>query len=348
MDGWHNHNPLPGTAYDLEARLSQASLTNRADAVAKWGALHDLAPYDRQLVWHIVHSKYNGNPTYDQATALYGKMFAYSPVAMRAVANNSLNGEVEKYERVMLQAAELDPKYYYDLGDYEFRMNNVAREDQAAEYYQKGYDADYDRVGASSHAEWLVKYWLKHQQISKAGEIAEEAGAVYSFAGLRALATFQEATSNYNGAFETLTNLEERYDNNSTPLLNFCFRYKANTGDNRFEPEVQKRVGKLFPNGMEKVSLADFKGAPVDGVALRGDNYMTYTNGLKMNSVIVAVYGVRVHNTAQYTFGRTLKDTPQLDLIVWQGDGYHELHPYVPGHLFGVDIGDYSPYSVSR
>jgi hypothetical protein len=223
-------------------------------------------------------------------------------------------------------------------------LNNFTKEDIAAEYYQKGYDADPDRVGASCHAEWLVKYWLKHHRTAKAGEIAEEAGDVYSAAGLNALAFFQEATSNYDGAFKTLANMEERY-NDATPLLNFCIRYQAKTGDARFEAEMQKRIGKLFPNGMEKVSLADFKGPPTDGVAFRGESYAMHVTGLSISNVIVAVYGVRVHNTAQYVFGRTLKDTQELDLIVWQGDGYRELKPNILGHLFGVDIGDYSPYS---
>jgi cytochrome c2 len=57
--------------------------------------------------------------------------------------------------------------------------------------------------------------------------------------------------------------------------------------------------------------------------------------------VIVAVYGVRVHNFAQYSYGRGLKDTPELDLIVWQGDGYHEFTPAPPNHLFGADFGDF-------
>ncbi len=344
IDQWYNPNLLPGTAYDLVARLGQSSLTNRAGAMARLEALHELAPYHRQLSRFIVHAKYDGNPTYEQAMALYGKMLPYSPIVMRAVANNSLYGDIQRYEQLMAQAAELDPSYYYDLGQYEFQMNNFTREDKAAEYFQKGYDADPDRVGASQHAEWLVKYWLKHNRTAKAGEIAEEAGNVYSGAGLSALAIFQEATSNYDGAFQTLANFEERY-NQSCPLLNFCLRYKAQTGDSRFEPEFKKRVGKLFPNGFEKASLEDFKGPPADGVAFRGDSALMFSSGLKMTDVIVAVYGVRVHNVAQYTFGRTLKDTPELDIIVWQGDAYHELKPSVPGHLFGVNIDDYNPYS---
>jgi len=46
--------------------------------------------------------------------------------------------------------------------------------------------------------------------------------------------------------------------------------------------------------------------------------------------------------------GRTLKDAPELDLIVWQGGKYREVRPNVPGHLFGVDIPDYSPYPQAQ
>jgi len=345
---WFNHNPLPGTAYDVKARLDQGSLTNRADAIARLEALHEMAPYHRPLARFILHATYKGGySTYEQAMAVYGKMLPYSPLVMRAVAEGSLTGDVEKYVQLMTQAAEQDPSYYYDLDEFWFRMNNFTLEDKAAEYFQKGFDADPDRVGASNHAGWLVKHWLKRGQIEKARAVAEDAGAVYSEDGLCALEMYQEAVSNYDGAFQTLANLEERYDD-STPLLNFCFNYKAKTGDAKFDPELQKRVGKLFPKGMEKVSLSDFKGPPIDGVAFSGGSPAMYTNHMQMSDVIVAVYGVRVHGMAQYTFARTLKDTLELDLIVWQGDAYHELRPYVPGHLFGVNIADYNPYRIER
>jgi tetratricopeptide (TPR) repeat protein len=340
INEWHNHNPLPGTVYDLASRTAQLDLSN-------FEKLHELAPYDQRVSELVLQSAYKRTVTYEEAMALYREMLPYSPRAMRAIAVSTLYGRPEQYEQLMSQAAEINPRYYYGLGEYEFRMNNFTREDKAAEYYQKGYDADPDRVGASYHAGWLINYWLKHRRPVKAGEIAEEAGNVYSFAGLCAKAVFQEATSNYDGAFETLANLEERYDD-STPLLNFCFSYKAKTGDAKFDPELQKRVGKLFPKGMEKVSLADFKGPPTDGVAFSGANQALYTNHMEISDVIVAVYGVRVHGMAQYTFARTLKDTPELDLIVWQGDAYHELRPYVSGHLFGVNIADYNPYQIGR
>ena len=127
--------------------------------------------------------------------------------------------------------------------------------------------ADPDSVRVSSHAQWQVCYYLKKGQTDKAREIADFAGEVYSIAGLTAKGVFMEATTNYDGAFEWLAKIEERY-NEPSPLMAFCSRYKAQTGDSRFDSELQKRLKALFPKGMENVSMNDFHAEPTDGVAL--------------------------------------------------------------------------------
>jgi len=339
LNEWHNHNPLPGTVYDFGPRLYHPSLTDRSDAMDKFARLRELAPYDYRISGYIVKKKYQDKPTFDQAMALYHEILSYSPRALRAVAR-SVYSDSTKYVELMTQAAEMDPRNYYDLADYEWQLNSKLNEDKAAEYDQKAYDLDPDRVGAAHRAEWLVRYWLKHGQKAKAVSIAKEAGEVYSFDGLVAQAVFYEETGNYNTAFEWFAKIEERYES-STPLLNFCLRYKAKTGDTRFEPEVKKRVNKIFPKGMEKVSIADFKEPPTDGVVFQENSALLQSAGLKMGDVIVSVYGVRVHDTVQYTYARDLKSTPEMELIVWQGDAYREIHASPPNHLFGVGIGSY-------
>lgn len=239
----------------------------------------------------------------------------------------------------MLQAAELNPACYYDLGDYALNHTN---EDRAAQYYDKAAATDPDSVRVANNAEWRVRYYLRKNQTDKAREIADFAGEVYSSRGLEAKAVFFEATTNYDDAFEWYAKIEERYDN-SIPLLRFCARYQSQTGDQRFEPEVQKRIRKLFPKGIEKVSLNDFHGPPTDGVVIKQQNELLHSAGLKAGDVVVAVYGVRVHNFRQYDYGRELKNTPELDLIVWQGDAYREFKPSPPNHLFGVIFGTYPP-----
>ena len=336
VNEWHNHNPPPGTVYDLNPRLNHPSLVGRPDAVAFFEKLHGLAPYDSRVANFILQRKYDSRPTYDQAMELYSNLLPYSVTALTTVAN-TVYDQPGEYEKIMLQAAQLNPASYYSLGNYYLNRHD---EDKAAQYYDQACAADPDSVRVSNMAVWRVRYFLKKGQTDKARQIAADGAEVYSSEGLQAEAIFFEMTSNYDEAFNWFAKVEERY-NESAPLIDFCLRYKIKTGDNRFDSEVQKRISKIFPNGMEKVSLKDFSSPPTDGTMIRQNNGLLAAAGLKSGDVIVAVYGVRVHNFAQYSYGRGLKDTPELDLIVWQGDGYHELKPAPPNHLFGADFGDF-------
>jgi hypothetical protein len=336
INEWFNHNPPPGTVYDLNPRLNHPSLTDRPDAVAFFEKLSDLAPYDCRLAYFIQKRKFNNRPTYEQAIDLYSNVLPYSLFAMRTVAW-TVEDKPDQYEKLMVQAAKLDPSCYYDLARY---FQNRHDDDQAAQDYDLACAADQDSVRVSNFATWRVRYYLKHGQTDKARQIADFAGEVYSAGGLQAEALFFEMTSNYDEAFNWYAKNEERY-NNAVPLLNFCLWYQALTGDHRFAPEVQKRMGKLFPKGIEEVSLNDFHGPPTDGVLIRQENKLLTAAGLKKGDVIVAVYGIRVHNMVQYAYGRVQKTTPELILIVWQGSGYREFKPSPPNHLFGLDFGDY-------
>jgi hypothetical protein len=97
----------------------------------------------------------------------------------------------------------------------------------------------------------------------------------------------------------------------------------------------------LFPKGIEKVALRDFHGPPADGVVIRQENELLKAAGLKAGDVIVALFGIRVHDRQQYIYARELRQTPELDLIAWHGEAYREFRPSPPHHRFGVDFGDY-------
>ena len=270
--------------------------------------------------------------------ALYGDLLPYSLTAMRAVAN-VVYDQPERYEKLMLQAAALEPSCYYTLGDYELGRHE---DDKGAQYIEQACDADPDAVRVANHAVWRVRYYLKKGQTDKARQIARDGAEVYSFVGLEAEAIFQEAMTNYDDAFDWYQKIEERYKD-SAPLLAFCQRYKQQTGDNRFDAEVQKRAKNLFPKGLEKVSLTDFKAPPTDGVLVRQENDMLRSSSLRAGDVIVALGGTRTHNFKQYSYLRDQLTDPWLDLIVWQGSAYHQLKASPPNHRFGVDFGDYQP-----
>jgi tetratricopeptide (TPR) repeat protein len=333
---WHKHNPPPGTAYNPGPRLNQRSLINRPDSDALVEKLHELAPYDENFANSILKTKYHSAPTYEQASALFQPVLPYANYAMEAVAN-TVQDQPDKYELLLAKAAELSPADYFTLADY---FKDRKEEDKAAGYYEKANKLDPDAVQVANGANWLVQYYLKKGQIESARRLADFAGEVYSYSGLATKAQFLEDTGDYNGAFEWFSKIEERY-NDSGPVVAFCNRYKDKTGDTRFDGELQKRIGNLFPKGIEKVSIDDFQSPPADGVLIQQENDLVRAAGLKSGDVIVVINGIRVHNFAQYSYERERITNSELDLIVWQNDNYGEIKASPPNHRFGVDFGDY-------
>ena len=338
INEWHNHNPPPGTVYNLHPRLNHPSLIDRSDVVERFKQLEKLAPYDCRIINFLLNHQFNEKPNYEQATNLFQAVLPYSTYAMRSVANTVYN-QPEKYQKLMLQAAALDPVFYYNLADYEIDRKE---DDSGAKYMDLACDKDPDAVRVANQAIWRVRYFLKMGQTDRARKIADDAGEVYSSIGLEAKAIYYEQTTNYDGAFEWFAKNEERYED-SQPLIAFCLRYKRLTGDTRFQPEVEKRLKKLFPTGIEKAAITDFHGPPTDGVLIRQQSPLLTAADLRSGDVIVALNGTRTHTFDQYVYVRDSELVSVLDLIVWQGTEYHEIKANPPNHLFGADFGDYRP-----
>jgi hypothetical protein len=335
INEWHKHNPPPGTAYNLEPRLNHPSLVSQRDTVQRLDQLLEIAPYDRKLKTYLINTRHKRNPTHEQALALYRPMLDYSTYAMALVAN-TVEDEPQRYEELMQKAAALDADYYFNLTDY-FSDSNEAK---ALNYFEKANAEGGNSIRMTSYASWAIRSYLKKGQTEKARQIADTSGEVYSAAGLEAKAEFLEATGKAVEAFDWHVKNEERYGQ-SGGLMRFCARYKEKTGDSRFEPEVQKRLKTIFPRGVRKVTLADFKSGPSDGVIVREENDLTDEAGLKSGNIIVATQGIRVQNFEQYDYARDSSENPELVLIVWQGNGYREIRASPPDHRFRADFGTY-------
>ena len=77
---------------------------------------------------------------------------------------------------------------------------------------------------------------------------------------------------------------------------------------------------------------------PTDGVSIQQQNELVTVAGLRAGDVIVALNGIRTRTFAQYLYVRDSLTGPELDLIVWQGGGYHEFRTSPPNHRFGVNL----------
>ena len=259
--------------------------------------LHDLAPFDRDLAWYIWRNRYKSQPTYAQASALFQSVVDYDSFAMEHVAE-TLQDQPAAYELLLTKAAAINPAKYFTLADYYVK---ISENDQAAAAMEKGTQLDPDSVTASDYAGWLIKYYMKKGRTEDARKEADFAGEVYSAVGLEAKAEFLEATEDYAGAFQWYANIEDRYSD-PQPLIAFCLRYKVKTGDTRYDGDVQQRLGKLFPKGIEKASLGDFQDPPADGTLIQEGNDLLRAAGLHQGDVVVAINGIRDHNFLQYNY----------------------------------------------
>jgi hypothetical protein len=196
-----------------------------------------------------------------------------------------------------------------------------------------------DRVVVANNCAWLVNYLDDHEQPQKAQAIASEAAEVYSYGGLETMARLKEKHGQLKDALDYYGKIAERY-NHAEEVDAFYARNRDK--DPQYKEIADRQEKKLFPNGMEKVSLADLKTPPEDGVSVTSTSYKSAAMNVRAGDVVVAIDGIRVHDEEQYYFARGLKTDSKFQLIVWnRGSGYHEVNANVPGRRFGVDMADY-------
>jgi hypothetical protein len=336
VNEWHKHNPPPGTAYDLVPRIDHPSLVSRGDYVSMLQKLHETAPYDCNISTELVRKKYGDKPTFEQMEQVYHPVLEYDSYKIADLAA-TLVDKPQEYEAQMLKAAAIDSFRYYNLSEYLQKRN---QDEKAAAYLEKAMSLHPDAVTAASYSPWLIKYYQRKGMTSKAMQLADQAAEVYSYSGLLAKAELLESLGKYSDAWEYFLKLEERY-NNSEDLMAFIVRYKAKTHNTRYDGELQSRMKNLFPNGLEKVSLKDFSGAPRDGVIIDEENQLVKDAGLGRGDIIVALYGIRTHNFQQYSYARETTTNAEMDLIVWQQNNYVQIKASPPDHRFNADFASY-------
>jgi tetratricopeptide (TPR) repeat protein len=290
----------------------------------------------------MIRNKHGKNlASYEQLEEIYRPLLAFSAHELYKATARLTNDPV-RYEQLMVRYAEKNAAGFFTLGRFFAYRNDESR---AVTYYEKGMKAVGDAVSMANNSEWLVFYYLRNGRTNEAEALADRAAQVYSSIGLGTKAGLLETQAKYSEAFDYYRKIEERYDNPSQ-LVGFCVRYKAITGDTRYDDVVKKHLLTLFPRGLEKVELKDFTQPPVEGVLLPTDNDLLKKAGLKRGDIIVAVDGLRVYAIPQYQYVRDLTNAPVLTIIAWNGAEYTELNANPPKRRFGSPLENfYKPSS---
>jgi tetratricopeptide (TPR) repeat protein len=336
VNEWHYHNPPPGTAYNIDPRRGHPSITSKPTAVSQLEEMHASAPYDYELSFFLLDQKFRDSETYEQAEAVYRPISDYSVWAMDRLSRKA-NKNPELYEKITLRAANLDPDRYLSLGKYFSAMD----EQKAVRYFEKGIELSSDSVAKSYVAPWLVKYYLLHGQRAKASDLADFAEEVYSYEGLRAKAEYLELVGRFKEAMNVYLKMRERYGNcDELPAFAYRQRDKKTLGTERY---WKAEVSKLFPAGLESITIEQLKGKPTQGVILGAQSNAARAVGLEKGDIIVAVEGVRIQNIPQCIFAESLKLDPEIEFIAWKANHYQKLQGRLLERRLDSEIEDYSP-----
>jgi tetratricopeptide (TPR) repeat protein len=334
---WTSHNPLPGTAYDVDARLDFPSFTGDGKGdIKKVFKAHDMAPYDLGLCKYIGRW-YGTNWTYENANSTFGRLQPYSSLAAACIADSKAN-EPEQYEKLMATAVKWDPSYYMTLAQYQWERG---RTNEAMKSYEQEEQVDPDAVGLANLAPRRVRYYLATGQKEKAKQTADFGAQVYSAGGLESEALYLENTGDLAEAYEWYSKIDERY-NDADYLLYFCCRHVGSSGNAGLDKRIGGRLQSWY-NERQKVSLNDLSGPPADGVTLTNAGPLLEKLSIKNGDIVVAARGIRVHNMTQLWFARDMDRAPTLKIIYWDGNNYREATATLNAeHLLGATLVNYA------
>lgn len=340
--GWFRPEVPRGTAFGVEERLYEIGVGDESDN-AWMKSLWSQAPFGFKLARH--NAFHDNGDTYENlspeiAGKWLGAMTGYHLPSIRFMAN-TYKAQPAQYQELMNQAAMLDPDLYLDLGEY---LNDRGLRDEAARAYLQAFEKAEDRVYMANESGWLVTYLYEKGDLALATKVAEAAAEVYSYGGLEAHLWLLEKQRNWKAALDTARKLDQRY-NGLTPVEELACLLRLAQADLPAARALgyEARMAKVFPGGMTKVTLADFKtAAPRRGVLIDGTSPKMTPFGLREGMVIVAMNGIRTDTFTQYQLVRALTSEPLIRLIVWDGAAYRVSEGSLPGRRFGVDMKDYT------
>jgi tetratricopeptide (TPR) repeat protein len=303
------------------------------DGPKLWAALHELAPFEPTALWALASDPRMG--TFEQVTALYGPLAEYDLAVMKRLAWTR-RADVATYRRLFEKVTAIAPVEYLTLGDY---LLDFELDDEAAAAFEKAIAKASDRITVSNSVQWLVGYYCDHGRVDRAREVAQMAADVYSARGLQSMGYFSERMGRYADAESWYQKIVERYGEGGgrTALDDFYIRYARRVGSDRFSGQAAAALAKVFPAGLERVSVGDLSSPPLprQSVNVQYDSQGGRGIGLIKDDLVVAVNGYRVHDSRQYHLVLTFDDRPELTMIVWRQGRAVELKGHLKRSAYG-------------
>jgi len=327
-----------GTAYDLAHRpqsLYTGSSFHKQLPLSDYNYHSPTYPYPNDLHAlapdsYDVFSLYINKQTIFEASKPW---WNYNLRSIEDVEKTSNSLDDEDYTMILQKHAALEPDVYFQLGKH---LRDEGKDDQAAEADRKGFDQALDQVAMSNKVGPLVDYYYDHDHKDEAEMVAKRAAEVYSCQGLQTYCQLLEKLGRFSEAEQNAQAIADRYNDRS--VLDALYAAHKDI----FADRNKILLDKVFPHGLEKVSMSSFKDAPMAGCVFTSNSDLLQQASLQSEDIVVAFDGYRVENEDQYEYIRALSTDPKMDLIIWRSDRYFEVHASAPNRKFQVDIDTYS------
>jgi hypothetical protein len=320
---WFALPSMRGLALDLQQRIA---LKGGSPALTpeQLRTLLAIAPRDQLLIALALGAERQGagRNTPEQMQRLYGPLLQYDLSAMRSLAS-LFEENVEEYVRRYEAIVAIVPDEYMALGAYLAEHHRPA---EAAAAYENAIRRAKDRIRVSNSMGWLVDNYFDGGKPADALRVASMASGTGSAGGIETLARLLERRGLYRDAETRYRSLGERYGEWG-PVHRFYVRYEQRVGDGRYRIEALAATQRLFPRGLQRVTVAELSGPPGNkGVAVGGDWPRAWRElGTRPPDVIVAVDGYRVESKEQLECVASFSDDPRLSVVVWRDGKYEEI-----------------------
>jgi len=317
-DKWFNSLVPAGTA--LLLGRSKANPPGAVDYRKLFATLHERAPFDSLVLRALAPLK--EGETLAEVAALYGPLAEYDLAAMYRIAGTQIE-DPTAFRKTFDKIVAVSPESYLNLGQY---LEDREIEDDAAAAYEKAIESASDRITLSNSLQWLVGYYCDNNRDARAAAVANLAAEVYSAEGLSTMGYYMERLGRYPEAEAWYQKIVERYADHRAQDA-FYVRYEKRVGDGRFGAKAAQALTRLFPSGLQKVSIGDFAAPPGfnEHVPVTGQFARSRRFGLLKGDMVVAVNGYRVRDLAQYLCVWSFDDKPEGIAIVFRNGRYVEI-----------------------
>ncbi len=336
MTQWFSNGLPIGTAYSFYTRLSALPQVSHA-SLAEIEALYEIAPVHYGVGRRYYELKSGGQPTPALYQSIMKPFLDYNVYAMTAYARLVENNPA-KYAEVIEAAARLEPYYYIRLARYYMR-NGL--KPQAITAFEAAMEHEANSIAVANISKPFIFYYYEQGNTERALAIAKMAAEVYSHKGLEAMAELSEKMGNLDVAEEHFLKIVERYED-AGGLYLFYQRQAGGNAQSRYTEKMNAITAKLFPEGLKKVGRGDFSGVPAAGVLIEDESNLLRRNGLQQGDIVTALDGVRTDSFPQYCFVRSLKETPEMELIIYRDGSYKTIPANAPNRRFNCSMATYS------